>query len=420
MYRQQVTPSYGKLSRAAFLLFVLSVGIHKCNYLIQQLIGINLQQTAGVSLLLLPFLFLAISHYLSPQASLRVLRFKSSSRAALIFFYVHILVVYGFLAGNDPNIIIQEYWTAWIVLFAYCLSADEKIWQLFEGPLLWIFLLFALLVFLGTHYIQENLQSLMYHNNVIGRTTTTVAYNISPILDIWPFLFLLLFFKKNKNKKTVITYLPFIVYLYFQLFFLKRAPSVRAIMYLIVALLGYMYIYGDTRIFLKLFGIFALTVLVLFYFMPPDLIIRFKTEDHARQEEAINMFTQLSPLEHLVGKGLGGYYNLDRGGGIITINNKGQQGKYVTHIGAAYPYLKGGILFFLLVVTHVAQTIIYAFIHLKRLNRYQQASLLFLIVYSVFRLIEGPFSPGAIFDATLFGMSMGCLNIGKNMSRKHI
>ena len=114
---------------------------------------------------------------------------------------------------------------------------------------------------------------------------------------------------------------------------------------------------------------------------------------------------------YLIGKGLGGDYYVAQGGIVETINNKNQAISRVLHIGATYSILKGGIFLFLIIFLHIFRTIYYNLRRVKYLNERELTCLCFLLVYSIFRLIEGPISPGAIFDATLYGMSLGVLNL---------
>ena len=125
------------------------------------------------------------------------------------------------------------------------------------------------------------------------------------------------------------------------------------------------------------------------------------------------MLSQLNPLEFVFGRGLGGYYNVQRGGVVQYINNDGKEASSIIHIGAVYPILKGGLLLFFLIFYHILKTVYISLKKIKKLSEEELSCLVFLIVYSVFRLIEGPFSLGAIFDALLFGMSLGYLNRSK-------
>jgi hypothetical protein len=405
--------SCSKISRTFFILFVLSVGIHKSNYLISQLIGINIQNIIKVSLLIFPLLFLLISYRYSSSKRIITKKNKDSLLLNVLFFYINLLLVYGVIIGNDITNIFQEYWTGLLVLFSYKIAASKDIWNLFEGKLHIIFLIFAALVFLGKGYTDVDLAEFGYDAFETGITTALLAYSMAPILDFWPFLFLLGFFNKKIKKSQILVFTPLVIYLSFQLFFLKRAPSVRAISFLLLAIFIKMKISENNKMFTKLMLSLISIVVVALLFTPEALKDRFKTEDTSRQDEASGMLAQLTPLEMLFGRGLGGIYYVEEGSIIESINDEGRPVSSNMHIGAIYPILKGGIILFFLIFYHIFTTVYRNVKRLKNLSKEGLSCLVFLIVYSLFRLIEGPVSPGSIFDALLFGMSLGYLNRNK-------
>ena len=403
--------SYRKISQTFFILFVLIVGIHKSNYVIYQLTGINIQSIIQISLLTFPLLFLFIAYFYSSSRKISTRKNKDSFLLKIIFFYVNILLLYGLIRRNNITIIFLEYWTALVVLLSYKISTSEEIWSLFKRKLLIIFYIFAILVFLGTSYTLVHLEEIGYDALKPGGSTTgLLAYDMAPMLDFWPFIFLLGFFNKKVKKIRIFTYAPFLIYLLFQIFFLKRAPSVRAISILILASLIYIKLSGNNYAIIKQIFVFITIIIVTLLYTPEALADKFETEDTARQDEFVGMITQLNPLELVVGKGLGGYYYVKNGGVSEYFNHEGRQVNSITHIGIAYPILKGGFLLFFLIFYHILKTVFRSLIRIKKLSVEELSCLVFLIVYSVFRLIEGPPSAGAIFDGLLFGMSLGYLN----------
>ncbi|MFT5213162.1 MAG: hypothetical protein ACI9WV_000879 [Patiriisocius sp.] len=417
MFRKSNT--YSKKSTTFFILFILSVGLHKSNYLILQLTGISIQSTIGISLLLFPLIFLALSYYYSPERNINTRKSEDSFLMKTLFFYINLLLLYGLIIENNISIIFLEYWTGMIILLSYKIAKSENIWLLFEGKLIVVFFIFSFLVFLGNGYTQIHLKEFGYDAFETGITTALVSYNIAPMLDFWPFLFLMGFFNKKIKKYKILTFIPLAIYLSFQLFFLKRAPSVRAISFLLLAIFIKMKISENYKMFTKLMLSLISIVVVALLFTPEALINRFKTEDTSRQDEASAMLAQLTPLEMLFGRGLGGIYYVEEGGIVQSINEEGRAVSANMHIGAIYPILKGGALLFFLIFYHIISTVIRNIKRVKKLSKEGLTSLIFLIVYSLFRLIEGPFSTGAIFDALLFGMSLGCLNRNKNYGFKN-
>ena len=365
-------------------------------------------------MLLFPLPFLFIAYRYSSSRKINTKKNKDSLVVNIIFSYVNILLFYGLIRGNNIENIIFEYWTAVFLLLSHKIATSEDIWILFKGKLLIVFFIFSILVFLGTKYTLTHLVEIGYDAlSTEGSTTGLMAYDMSPILDFWPFLFLLGFFNKKIKKFRIVIYLPFIIYLLFQLFFLKRAPSVRAISILILATFIKMKLSTNNYAFIKQIFVFITLGIVILSYTPEGLKERFKTKDTARQDESLGMLSQLNPLEFVFGRGLGGYYNVQRGGVVQYINNDGKEVSSIIHIGAAYPILKGGLLLFFLIFYHILKTVYISLKKIKKLSEEELSCLVFLIVYSVFRLIEGPFSLGAIFDALLFGMSLGYLNRSK-------
>lgn len=396
---------FGK-AKLFFLLFFLSVAIQKSNYLIYLLTGIDFQETVGFTLLTFPLLFVFLATYFSKFSIGLISIISNDALLRAILIVIHINLLYGIVSENSMDVITQEYWTGLIVLFGYRLSTDPYLLQSFDKTLIPLFLLFAIITVFGAEYLQQDIEGFDIDTSV---TTATLAYEISPILDFWPFLFMVPFFK-YKNHYRLWILLPFLTYLAFQFFFLKRAPTLRCIGYLIMAMVivnrrdksGSNYL---------IHVIISLLILlpILFVLLPDKLIERFLTEDNARQVEALVMLEQLSFFEVWFGRGLGGYFHLSSGGGLIEVSN-GEMGKHILHIGALYPILKGGILLACLIYAHTISSIMRGWKYLRHLNAYQLSALTFLIVYSLFRLIEGPFSPGAIFDGFLYGLSLGLLN----------
>ena len=402
-----------KISQTFFIFFVLTIGIHKSNFIINEFTGLDIQSIIQISLLTFPLPFLFIAYRYSSSRKENTKKNKDSLLVNIIFFYVNILLFYGLIRGNKIDNIFFEYLTAIFLLLSHKIASSEEIWILFKGKLIIVFFIFSILVFLGTKYTLTHLVEIGYDAlSPEGSPTGLMAYDMSPMLDFWPFLFLLGFFNE-KIKYRILIYSPFIIYLFFQVFFLKRAPSVRAISILILALFIKMKLSTNNYAFIKQIFVFITLGIVILSYTPEGLKERFNTQDTARQNEALGMFTQLNPLEFVIGRGLGGYYNVQRGGIVQYTNNEGKELSSIMHIGAAYPILKGGLLLFFLIFYHILKTVYISFRRIKELSEEELSCLVFLIVYSVFRLIEGPFSLGAIFDALLFGMSLGYLNRSK-------
>lgn len=389
-----------------FLYFFVSVGIHKANYLLSLLTGVNIQGTIGVTLLVFPLLFLVLVDMSSTKSFGVKTMISRDKNLFLVLFLLVIAFALGLINGNSKDIIFQEIWTGTVVFYGYKLSKDSSLVEVFtKKPLLILFLALSALVYAGSFYLREHLVAYDLNTDI---KTATLAYELSPLLDFWPFLFLVPFFK-NHGRLNLMILLPLIIYLGFQIFFLKRAPTVRALTILLAAIaLNWKIKTGSVSfIFRLVFGI-VIFGLAFYYLIPEELLVRFQTSDTARQEEAFLMIDQLDGFELLFGRGLGGSFYLKDGAGLISLG-EGKMGKYILHIGILYPILKGGIILALGIYMHVFTKIHWAWRNLNQLTSYQLSAFTFLLVYSIFRLIEGPFSPGVVFDAFLFGFSLGML-----------
>jgi hypothetical protein len=106
---------------------------------------------------------------------------------------------------------------------------------------------------------------------------------------------------------------------------------------------------------------------------------------------------------------MGGAYISDNGIYDYVDMQNGNEMRTTVHIGLAYPLLKGGILFVLLIFSHISIILVKAFKYLRYSTSIEIASYGFLFVFSLFRLIEGPINAVSIFNGVMFGMSIGSL-----------
>ena len=384
------------LSRDFYIIAALIV-FQKSEYLIKVYTGLSLFSV-------LPFSPLVLIMILVLFAMLRVNSKRGFSVSNLDPFLSILLVFTAlqFFRGlmyNSTDIVLQEFSTGVIVLYSYILGKNRLID--FSNKNYLILLAFAaFLVFLGVFHFREHLAGEL--NTLLP--TATLAYEISPIMDFWPLVFL----TKYLKRRDIYAIMPLLIYLFFQIFFLKRAPSVRAVMYFLAAETVYFMLSKSTLDKLIKFVVIFIIIGSFIAFMPRGLKDRFGNGDTSRQEETISMLSQLSSFELFVGKGLGGWFELEDGGGIIKLHN-GKSGKHIVHIGLAYPILKGGLLLLLLISMHYIYALGIGVSNFYTMSFEEHACLAFLFVYGAFRLIEGPFSPGALFDGICFGYSIGRL-----------
>lgn len=400
-----MTISAQRLSTLFFVLFFISVALHKTNYLLAILTGINLQALVGVSLLILPTIFYLLSYIFTNKRNL--IPVSGSPAVLFLFLYSHVLALVGLLSGNVASAVLTEVWAAWLVFLSYLLSKDAEKWSLFESKLHYLYYIFASLVVAGFFYPAEHFMELGLEYRVEGATTATVAYQIAPILDFWPLLFLIKLFRSQDIKSKLAAFMPLFIYLIIQVVFLKRAPTVRALTFIGVATTLYFMSKGDRNFLIKIFVFLGVFGFLSIFTVPDALYARFMTLESVRQNESMAMLEQMSTLQHIFGKGLGGYFFP----AVDGVQKNLSSGQIITHIGIAYPYLKGGLVLTIVISYIYFGAVIRGLFSLKRLTPEQRAGLCFLIVYGVFRLIEGPFSTGMIFDGVLLGLSLGVLSL---------
>jgi len=403
-----------KNTNVLFILFILSVGWQKSDYLISVYTGIRLQDKLGFSLLVFPLIFLILAKI---HSKINFSIFKEviiNPFPALISTYIIWLFFYGVIRQNNFIVILWELYPAVIIILCYKLGRANEIWRVFSKY--WIFFILTILVALGTIIIREDILLVGLESKVESVTTATVAYEISPILDIWPMVFLLGFFN-DKSRSRILPFIPALIYVLFQFYFIKRAPTIRAFSYILCGFVILAYFNNRVKnksIIPRLIGVMLITM-VLYFLIPFNLMEKFDQKDVARQEESLAAIKSFTPLEHLFGRGLGGWYAYSEGAGIVE-NFYGPNkvsGKDITHIGITYPYLKGGLILFFLIFFHIVNVVLYGLRNISKMTYIELSCLSFLIVYSLFRLVEGPVSTGAIFDGTLFGLTLGRLEYYK-------
>ena len=82
-----------KTHQLFFLLFVISVGFQKSNYLIDIYTGFNLQNFLGITLLLFPLLFLILAVYFSKKTVNIFKLFQFDYLLAITIILVHLNLV---------------------------------------------------------------------------------------------------------------------------------------------------------------------------------------------------------------------------------------------------------------------------------------------------------------------------------------
>jgi hypothetical protein len=299
------------------------------------------------------------------------------------------------------------------------LSFYDVIWEDMYKPLVILFWIFFIPVVLGVNFPRLNLieeGSVDHIMKTIGFLpgTASIAYEMYPILDFFPIVFVLSVVRKKIDIWKILGLCTILGYLGLHIYFQKRAPSIRALTYIFSAFCIFQIAKPSMMRMMKSIIPAIIGFILLISFVPIDgLVNRLNKsgEDKSRQTEARVMLTQLEPQEWIFGRGFGGYYISSAKLGLIYNLEfpSGEVGSTFTHIAFVYFILKGGILFLLFHLLLIAP-LIYRVIDRKWLkNKYNFTAAVILPVYCLFLLIEGPFSTGAVFGGVLFGLGSGRL-----------
>jgi hypothetical protein len=296
-----------------------------------------------------------------------------------------------------------------VVFLAYKISLNKDIWNSFRVYVFLLFVITVLILYIGLNQTRQYLDELdIVAASVFEETTSSLAYELVSLTDFWPFIFAILFFREGLSNK-ILAFLPFVLYVILQLYFLKRAPAVRAVFQISIFFLIAALSKNRIKDIIKVIPIVLLLLCAFYFVLPQGLIDRFKDDDGSRPDELLNMIYQFNLIELLIGKGMGGAYISDNGIYDYVDMQNGNEMRTTVHIGLAYPLLKGGILFVLLIFSHISIILVKAFKYLRYSTSIEIASYGFLFVFSLFRLIEGPINAVSIFNGVMFGMSIGSL-----------
>ena len=124
-----------KISQTFFIFFILAVGIHKSNFIINEFTGLDIQSIIQISLLLFPLPFLFIAYRYSSSRKINTKKNKDSLVVNIIFSYVNILLFYGLIRGNNIENIIFEYkiWRAQFINVTEFYYAQLRIFLIYQS-----------------------------------------------------------------------------------------------------------------------------------------------------------------------------------------------------------------------------------------------------------------------------------------------
>lgn len=401
----------------ALVMFFITAFAQKGELLLYAYTGVFLKSLFGGTLLILPPIFIGLSMYFyySSLSTKQFLTTSLTNRVIVFLLYILFISIYGALNGNLVNLIFIDFWVYFIIIPAMVLGSNPLVWRKLYKPLVILYYIFFFIVYLGKdflrlHYLEGGYSMDSFDSRLAVKT---LAYELSPVLEFWPIIFTLSFFVKKDKLFKILGFLSLFFFLGLQVYFLKRAPSARAVAQLLLVVALYYKIKPSSFQIKRIVTVAILVISGYFIFsslLPIDnLTKRFDEEDNSRQNEAQIMLSQLNPHEMIIGRGLGGYFYIsdNDGTGIIPVNDLKHLGKAALHIGFFFIILKGGILYIALIVWLIFPMFTKWQNKLWLSNPYNFAATVSLLTYLAFRFIEGGYTTGAIFQAFLFGFCIG-------------
>lgn len=398
-----------------FLLFtiLLLVTINTVQWLIFNLVGFNpvpFSLLPIIVIFLIPCLFLS-ARYINGGIEIP---FEVIIFSCLVCF----LFVYGYIAGNKIDIILTEVWTFLLITFFFIMGRGSKVWEAIHIPALITFWISFVLMIVATSFLRQHLVGIGFDETQETRKTYTLAYDFIILIEIWPLIFFLGLIRTKQDLIKYLSYATFLAYLLAMIYFEKRAPMARALLYFIGLIFFTKFIpyrVKSENVLISVFFIFG-GVLLMPFFLETQFGNRFVEGDYyARFIELKMAFRDFSLLEWIFGRGLGGFYEPDSYSEYRFVSyvasSTGAIGKAATHIGLAYPILKGGLLLFTIIFFQILRLPI-RFLDTEwmqdPMNRF---AIIFLAVYCITRIIEGPLTPGAAYEAIMFGLCMGRISL---------
>lgn len=319
------------------------------------------------------------------------------------------LGVYGFLVNPVIVSTAMDTATYLIVLCFVALGRHDEFWQDVEKPLLVLFWVAVGLTWVGVgtpDFEAQEVRSL--YGITIDTPTDTLGYRIVGLLGLYPLLFALALTRNRFDAWALLGLGTLVVYLGFHVYFAKRAPVARAVSYAVFALVLMPALRGRRVSGWIILALIAFATVGFFSVdrYLPVLVAKYQMTDVSRLEEAKALASDLSPMEWLLGRGMGGTFTPPRHWRAGIIESGGMIARDSVHAGILLPVLKGGLLFALAYYSLFAKVI--------RLHpgawyesRANFAASVALPVYGAFLFVEGPPSIANICDAVLVGLACG-------------
>ena len=269
----------------------------------------------------------------------------SFDHIAVFVVLLAVLACYGLARGNAGRVVAFDVLAYLPVVGGLLLGRFDRIWKYIVTP---VCLLTAVSLFFALRLTDARVLS---DRSVLN---LQVGSFFESGLTLAPLLAMVAATERRYRSYVPLLFLSicvFFVYLYFG----RRGISIRAALEIIVAALIVPLLVGlRNRFFLNLALLVFFVLALLAYFPFDTLVERYLgrygivdtiTADNARWFEASILWNELSWPEIIFGRGLGGVFMVDRIEAFSLDTIEGNSfGKMGTHLGAAFPILKGGIV----------------------------------------------------------------------------
>jgi hypothetical protein len=310
-------------------------------------------------------------------------------------------------------------------VFAYfglfvCLGAHEEVWRALQSillPLFWLGvpLIVAATVIPGINAVFSSPSAVAISED---RFTWAAGYDIRLVMNMWPLLFLgSLYYRRSRAviiaSRGTILGPPVLTLLYFK----NRSDLLGPLVMILLVLL--VFARSHSKMFVNAIRVIlpAALLAALLYSVPAawvdDVSERLipttgaiSSSDLVRLYEAESLLEDLSPVEWIVGKGLGGGFETNAEVGANAYVLRGTRTE--VHFGALFPLLEGGLTLSLVLFGSIAVTLAKSF---RLLSRRREVGMSWvLLAYFAIVVMVSPFPTLAdVYTAMLGGLALGRL-----------
>ena len=343
------------------------------------------------------FLFLAIWAALYEGQLNRIKPFYRAWLLFLLFYYVFLLLIGVFAYQNDIRQVVFDFILLPFFFAGILMGCKKANWIFFDK---FILVYFTVNVLVCLFFIGGFAGYLLETRHMVITAFNQIPYFFWGTLGIWPY-FILSMADKSMLRKMV-TIVGTMVYFSFAIIFLKRAPFVILILFLLLFLFSRRNIIVWVKVaILLLVGVIAFWQVLMFNtggevkiitealktrFVQQDGMVDTLSSSNRLSYDLGLIVTQFSGLEFIVGRGLGG--------AVEDIeDNYPEKMTHSLHNGSALTMLKGGVV--LLIVWVGGWLFVFKDFIVNRnrsLNRYYIPVLMPFLLSWVFGFLSGSVS----------------------------